>query len=174
MHPLDSYIRKIPDFPKEGIIFRDITTITQEPEGLCLAIDSIEEKIKDLDFDSVVGLESRGFIFGSPIARDLSKGFSIIRKKGKLPWRVISQDYELEYGSETMEMHIDALQPGQKVVIIDDLLATGGTMEAGIKLCEKVGAEVVACIFLVELKGLKGREKLKDYRVESIVQYEGK
>ena len=174
MHPIDKYIRTIPDFPEEGIMFRDITTVTQDPEGLKLAVDSMTDLIKDLDFDVMAGVESRGFVFGTPVAYNMNKGFALIRKKGKLPYETIAQEYDLEYGTATIEMHTDALKPGQKVVLIDDLIATGGSAKAAIKLIEKLGAEVVACVFLVELKGLNGRAQLEGYRVESVIAYEGK
>lgn len=174
MHPIDEYIRTIPDFPERGIMFRDITTVTQDPEGLKLAIDSLQEKIQDLDYDVMVGVEARGFVFGAPIAYNMGKGFSLVRKKGKLPYETIDQEYDLEYGKAVVEMHIDALKPGQKVVIIDDLIATGGSASAAIKLCEKLGAEVVGCLFLVELAGLNGRAQLEGYRVDTVITYEGK
>ncbi len=174
MHEVEKYIRSIPDFPEPGIIFRDITTVTQNPEGLKIAIDSMAEKLKDLDFDVVVGLEARGFIFGMPIAYLLGKSFVLVRKKGKLPCKTISESYDLEYGQAEIEIHTDAIKPGQKVVLVDDLIATGGTIEAAIKLIERLGGEVVDNLFLVELAGLKGREKLSDYRVDAVVTYEGK
>ena len=159
MKTIDDYIRSIPDFPEEGIIFRDITSVLQDADGLHLAIDSMQEKIADLDFDVVVGPESRGFIFGVPIAYNLHKSFVPVRKKGKLPCETISEEYELEYGSAVIEMHKDAIRPGQKVVIVDDLIATGGTTEAIIKLVNQLGGEVVGIVFLIELAGLKGRER---------------
>lgn len=174
MHQVEKYIRSIPDFPEPGIIFRDITTVTQDPEGLQMAIGEMEEKIKDLDFDVIVGLEARGFMFGTPIAYDMKKSFVPVRKKGKLPWKTITESYELEYGSAEIEIHTDAIKQGQKVVIVDDLIATGGTVAATIKLIERLGGEVAGCVFLTELAGLKGREKLAGYRVESVVVYEGK
>lgn len=174
MHEVEKYIRSIPDFPEPGIIFRDITTVTQDPAGLKIAIDSMAEKLKDLDFDVVVGLEARGFIFGMPIAYLLGKSFVLVRKKGKLPCKTISESYDLEYGQAEIEIHTDAIKPGQKVVLVDDLIATGGTIEAAIKLIERLGGEVVDNLFLVELAGLKGREKLSDYRVDAVVTYEGK
>ncbi|MDY5578151.1 MAG: adenine phosphoribosyltransferase [Lachnospiraceae bacterium] len=174
MKKLEEYVRSIPDFPEKGIIFRDITTVLQDADGLQLAIDSIQEKVKDLEFDVVVGPESRGFIFGVPVAYNLHKAFVPIRKKGKLPCETVSEEYELEYGSAVIEMHKDAIQPGQKVLIVDDLIATGGTTEAMIKLIRKLGGEVAGVVFLIELAGLKGREKLKDIRVESVISYEGK
>lgn len=174
MHEVEKYIRSIPDFPEPGIVFRDITTVTQNPEGLKLAVDSMTEKIKDLDVDVIVGLEARGFIFGMPIAYLLGKSFVLIRKKGKLPCETISESYDLEYGQAEIEIHTDAIKPGQKVVLVDDLIATGGTIEAAIKLIERLGGEVVDNLFLMELAGLKGREKLSDYRVDAVVTYEGK
>ncbi|MBP5772542.1 MAG: adenine phosphoribosyltransferase [Eubacterium sp.] len=174
MHPIDNYIRTIPDFPEEGIMFRDITTVTQDPDGFKLAVDSMQELIEDLDFDVLVGVEARGFIFGAAIAYNMGKSLSLIRKKGKLPFETISQDYDLEYGTATVEMHVDAIKPGQKVIIIDDLIATGGSAKAAIDIVEQLGAEVVGNLFLVELKGLNGRAKLEGYRVDSVIAYEGK
>ncbi len=174
MHEVEKYIRSIPDFPKPGIIFRDITSVTQDPKGLKIAIDAMKEKIQDLDFDVVVGLEARGFIFGMPLAYILGKSFVLIRKKGKLPCETISESYDLEYGKAEIEIHTDAIKPGQKVVLVDDLIATGGTIEAAIKLIERLGGKVVDNLFLVELAGLKGRERLSDYRVDAVVTYEGK
>lgn len=173
MKKVEDYVRSIPDFPETGIIFRDITTVIQDPEGFKLAIDGMEAFLKDVDFDIIAGAESRGFIFGAPIARDYNKGFVLVRKKGKLPCETISQEYELEYGTAEVEMHTDAIKPGQKVVVIDDLMATGGTVEASIKLIEKLGGEVVKVIFLMELAGLKGREKLAKYDVDSVIIYPG-
>lgn len=174
MKKLEEYVRSIKDFPKEGIIFRDVTSVLHDADGLHLAIDEMQNKIKDIDFDFVVGPESRGFIFGVPIAYNLYKPFIPVRKKGKLPCETISEEYALEYGTAEIEIHKDAIKPGQKVVIIDDLIATGGTTEAIIKLIERLGGEVVGICFLMELKGLKGREILKGYNVESVIQYEGK
>ena len=174
MKKLEEYVRSIPDFPEPGIIFRDVTSILQDADGLQLAIDSIQEKLKDVDVDVIAGTESRGFIFGVPVAYNLHKPFVPIRKKGKLPCETISQDYDLEYGSATIEMHKDSVKPGQKVVLIDDLVATGGTIEAAAKMVERLGGEVVKIVFLMELAGLKGRERLKEYDVESVICYEGK
>ena len=171
MKKLEEYVRSIPDFPEPGIIFRDITSILQDADGLQLAIDSIEELVKDTEADVIVGTESRGFIFGVPVAYNLHKPFVPVRKKGKLPCETISQEYDLEYGSAVIEMHKDAIKPGQKVVLIDDLIATGGTIEAAIKMIESLGGEVV---FLMELAGLNGRERLKGYDVTSVICYEGK
>ena len=174
MKKLEDYVRSIPDFPEPGIIFRDITTILQDPDGLHLAIQSMQDKLKDTEFDVVVGTESRGFIFGVPIAYNLHKAFVPVRKKGKLPCETVSKEYDLEYGSAVIEMHKDSIRPGEKVVLVDDLVATGGTIEAAIKLVEELGGEVVKVIFLMELAGLKGRERLKGYDVESVLCYEGK
>ena len=171
---LEEYVRSIPDFPEPGIIFRDITTILQDPDGLHLAIQSMQDKLKDTEFDVVVGTESRGFIFGVPIAYNLHKAFVPVRKKGKLPCETVSMEYDLEYGSAVIEMHKDSIKPGQKVVLVDDLVATGGTIEAAIKLVEELGGEVVKVVFLMELAGLKGRERLKGYEVESVLCYDGK
>ncbi len=174
MHVLDNYIKSIKDFPKEGIVFRDITTVTQNPEGLKMSIDELAKSIEELNPDVIVGIEARGFIFGAPVAYKLNKAFVPVRKPGKLPRATISQDYELEYGFATIEMHTDSIKKGQKVVIIDDLLATGGTVRAACSLVEQLGGEVLGFSFLVELKGLNGRENLKGYKVESIVAYDGK
>ena len=174
MKKIEDYVRSIPDFPEKGIIFRDITSVIQSPEGLKLAIDGINESLKDVDYDVVVGPESRGFIFGVPVAYANGKGFVPVRKKGKLPCETISEDYSLEYGTATIEMHKDAIVPGQKVVIVDDLIATGGTTEAIIKLIERLGGEVVKIVFLIELEGLNGREKLAGYDVDSVIKYAGK
>ena len=174
MKKLEEYVRSIPDFPEEGIIFRDITSVIQDPDGLQLAIDGLDGLVKGTDYDVVVGPESRGFIFGVPVAYKDHKSFVPVRKKGKLPCETISQEYSLEYGTATIEMHKDAIKPGQKVVIVDDLIATGGTIEAIIKLVEALGGEVVKIVFLIELQGLKGREKLKGYDVDALIKYEGK
>ena len=174
MKKVEDYVRSIPDFPEKGIIFRDITSVIQSPEGLKLAIDGINESLKDVDYDVVVGPESRGFIFGVPVAYANGKGFVPVRKKGKLPCETISEDYSLEYGTATIEMHKDAIVPGQKVVIVDDLIATGGTTEAIIKLIKRLGGEVVKIVFLIELEGLNGREKLAGYDVDSVIKYAGK
>lgn len=174
MKKIEEYVRTIPNFPEEGIMFRDVTSVIQDADGLQLAIDLMQDKIKDLDFDVVIGAESRGFIFGTPIAYNLHKPFVLVRKKGKLPCETIEREYALEYGTAIVEMHKDSIKPGQKVVIVDDLIATGGTIEAIIRMVEELGGEVVANCFLIELEGLKGREKLAGYRVESVIQYEGK
>ena len=173
MKRIEDYITSIPDFPKSGILFRDITSILQDAKGLALAVDLIQEKLKGLEFDVIVGPESRGFLFGMPIAYNLHKPFVPIRKVGKLPRETVSLEYDLEYGTAILEIHKDAIKSGQKVVIIDDLIATGGTNEAMIKLIEKLGGVVVKAVFLMELKGLKGREKMQGYEVEAIVEYPG-
>ena len=174
MKKLEEYVRSIPDFPEEGIIFRDVTSVLGAADGLQLAVNTMQEKVADLDFDVVVGPESRGFIFGMPIAYNLKKPFVLIRKKGKLPCETVSMDYDLEYGTATIEMHKDSIKPGQKVLIVDDLIATGGTTEAMIKLIESLGGVVVGVVVLIELAGLKGRDKVKGYRLESAITYEGK
>lgn len=173
MKKLEEYVRNIPDFPEEGVIFRDVTSVLQDPEGLHLAIDKILGLLEDVDFDVVVGPESRGFIFGVPVAYVMKKAFVPVRKAGKLPCETIQREYELEYGKAVLEMHRDAIKPGQKVVIIDDLIATGGTIEAIIQLIKELGGEVVKICFLMELKGLDGKAKLSGYDVESVIAYPG-
>ena len=173
MKTVADYVRSIPDFPEPGVIFRDITTILQDPDGLQLAVNGLIDMLKDVDYDVVVGPESRGFIFGVPVAYAEHKGFVPVRKKGKLPCETISVEYELEYGTAVIEIHKDAIQPGQKVLIVDDLIATGGTTEAMIRLVESLGGQVVGVVVLMELMGLKGREKIAGYRLESAIQYEG-
>ncbi|MBR1866625.1 MAG: adenine phosphoribosyltransferase [Lachnospiraceae bacterium] len=171
---IDQYVRSIPDFPEKGIIFRDITSVIQDPKGLKQSIDGMIESLKEVEFDLVLGPESRGFIFGMPVAYALGKGFIPVRKKGKLPCETIEIEYALEYGTAVVEMHKDAIKPGDKVVIVDDLIATGGTIEAIIKMVESLGGEVVKVQFLMELAGLKGREKLASYDVDSLLIYDGK
>lgn len=174
MDKLESYIRSIPDFPQEGIIFRDITSVLEQPESLKLSIDEIISRLEGVDFDVVVGPESRGFVFGMPVAYALNKSFAMVRKKGKLPCETIGKEYDLEYGSAVIEMHKSSIKPGQKIVIIDDLIATGGTIEAITDLVRQLGGEVVKIVFLIELAGLGGRKKLAGYDVESVICYEGK
>ncbi|MCR5486130.1 MAG: adenine phosphoribosyltransferase [Lachnospiraceae bacterium] len=174
MKELKDYVRSIPDFPEKGIIFRDLTTVLQDAEGLHLAIDEMIKKLEGIEFDVVVGVESRGFILGAPIAYELHKPLVLIRKKGKLPCETVSKEYTLEYGSAVLEMHKDAIQKGQKAVVIDDLIATGGTLECAASLAEELGGTVEMILCLMELKGLKGRELLKKYRVESVIAYDGK
>lgn len=174
MKKVEDYVVSIPDFPEPGIIFRDVTSVLQDADGLQLAIDEMQKLLDGIDFDVIAGTESRGFIFGMPIAYNLKKPFVLVRKKGKLPRETIEMEYDLEYGSATIEMHKDAIKPGQKVVLVDDLIATGGTIEAAAKLVEKLGGEVVKIIFLMELAGLEGRKRLEKYDVGSVVCYDGK
>ena len=174
MKRIEDYVISIPDFPEPGIIFRDITGILRDADGLKLSIDKIQEMLEGVEFDAVLGLESRGFIFGMPIAYNLHKAFIPVRKKGKLPRETVSAKYDLEYGTAEIEIHKEDPRPGMKVVIIDDLIATGGTVEAAVKLAESLGAEVVKIAFVMELAGLKGRERLAGYDVESVITYEGK
>ena len=174
MKKVEDYIRTIPDFPEEGIMFRDVTTVLQDANGFHLAIDEMQKKLVNTEFDVIVGAESRGFIFGAPLAYNMGKAFVPVRKKGKLPCETVEATYELEYGTATIEMHKDSIKPGQKVVIVDDLIATGGTIEAAAKLVEELGGEVVKIVFLLELAGLDGRQKLSKYEVETVVTYPGK
>ena len=174
MKKVEDYIRTIPNFPEEGIMFRDITTVLGDADGFQLAIDEMTKLLEGVDFDVIAGTESRGFIFGTPLAYNLHKPFVLIRKKGKLPYKTVSQEYDLEYGKAEIEMHIDSIKEGQKVVLVDDLIATGGTMEAAAQLVEKLGGEVVKMLFLLELEGLEGRKKLAKYDVGSVVKYPGK
>ncbi|MBN2740004.1 MAG: adenine phosphoribosyltransferase [Rhodobacteraceae bacterium] len=169
------YIRTIADFPHEGILFRDVTTLFADPRGFRMAIDQMLHPWAGQQIDKIVGLEARGFILGGAIAHQLSKGFVPIRKKGKLPGQTISQAYKLEYGEAVMEMHEDAIQPGEKVLIVDDLLATGGTCGAGIKLIERVGGEIVGCSFVVDLPELGGRKLLENLgmNVHVLCEFEG-
>lgn len=170
---VDSKIRAIVDFPKKGIVFRDITTAVKDAKALKYMVDFLTEQYKDKKIDYVVGIESRGFIFGAPLAYNLGAGFVVVRKPGKLPAKTISQEYALEYGTDKIEIHEDAVEKGKNVLIIDDLLATGGTVGAAVKLLEKVGANIVGAAFIIELSDLKGREKLEGIDVVSMVQYEG-
>lgn len=174
MKKLEEYVRSIPDFPEEGIIFRDVTSVLQDADGLHLAIGTMQDLVKDLDLDVIAGSESRGFIFGAPIAYNLHKPFVLIRKKGKLPCETVSIDYALEYGTATIEMHKDSIKPGQKVLIVDDLIATGGTTKAMVDLVESLGGEVVGIVVLMELAGLEGRKKIEGYRLDSAIIYPGK
>ena len=169
------YIRTIPDFPHEGIMFRDVTTLFSDPRGFRMAVDQLLHPYAGQAIDKVVGLEARGFILGGAVAHQLSVGFVPVRKQGKLPGRVISQDYKLEYGEAVVEIHDDAIQPGEKVLVVDDLLATGGTAEAGIKLIERLGGEIISCAFIVDLPELGGRAKLEamGMDVHCICDFEG-
>ncbi len=175
MKTVKDYIRTIVDFPHEGIMFRDVTTLFADPRGMRLAIDQLLDPYVGMQIDKVVGLEARGFILGGAIAHQLSIGFVPIRKKGKLPGAVISEEYKLEYGEAVVEVHDDAIQPGEKILIVDDLLATGGTAEAGIKLVERLGGEIVGCAFIVDLPDLGGRKLLEDlgYDIHALCQFEG-
>jgi len=173
MSELNDFITAIPNHPKEGIIFRDITTVVQSPEGFKLAVDGLIRMLDDVEVDLIVGSESRGFVFGAPVAYNMEKGLILVRKRGKLPRETISEEYALEYGNDMLEMHVDSIRKGQRVAIVDDLIATGGTTEAIVKMIERLGGEVVKICFVIELAGLNGRDKLKGYDVESIVTYEG-
>lgn len=174
MKKIEEYVRSIPDFPEPGIIFRDLTSVLQDADGLKLAVDEMQALIGDLDFDVIAGTESRGFILGMPLAYNLHKPFILIRKKGKLPCETITKEYALEYGTAAIEIHKDAIAPGQRVVLVDDLIATGGTIKAAAELIEELGGEVVKIIFLMELAGLNGRALLQKYDVSSVIRYEGK
>ncbi len=173
MKSIEEYMRSVPDFPKKGIIFRDMTKALNDPDGLRLVIDSLEDCIKDLDFNIIGGIESRGFIIGMPLAYNLRKAFLPVRKKGKLPCETIEESYDLEYGSATIEIDKTAIHPGDRVVLIDDIIATGGTMKAACHLVERLGGTVAGILFLMELVDLKGREVLRDYPVFSVIKYEG-
>lgn len=173
MKSLEEYVRNINDFPKKGIIYRDVTTVLSDADGLKLAIESMQKLLENTEFDVVVAPESRGFIFGMPIAYNMNKAFVPVRKKGKLPAETISEDYDLEYGSATLEIHKDAIKPGQKVVIVDDLVATGGTLQAIIKLVERLGGQVVKICSLIELVDLNARELLKGYEIGSCIEFKG-
>lgn len=168
---LASYIREVHDFPKKGINFRDITTLLKDPEALVASVDRLVETLVDVKFDKVLAMESRGFIFGMPVAYAMKKPFIPVRKPGKLPAEKLSVSYELEYGVSTLEMHKDAIDPGDKVVIVDDLLATGGTCKGVIQMVEELGGEVVKCVFLMELEGLEGRKVIGDTPIETIIKY---
>ena len=174
MKKLEEYVRTIPDFPEPGIMFRDVTSVIGDKDGLRTAINDMQALIDGVDFDVIVGPESRGFIFGVPIAYNLYKPFVPVRKKGKLPCETIEESYDLEYGQATIEIHKDAIKPGDRVVIVDDLIATGGTTKAIINLIERLGGKVVSIVFLMELAGLEGRKKLEGYDVKAALVYPGK
>ncbi|MGB5557928.1 MAG: adenine phosphoribosyltransferase [Paracoccaceae bacterium] len=169
------YIRTIVDFPHEGILFRDVTTLFADARGFRMCVDQLLHPYAGMEIDKVVGLEARGFILGGAIAHQLTVGFVPVRKKGKLPGRTISQDYRLEYGEAIVEVHDDAIQPGEKILLVDDLLATGGTAEAGIRLIERLGGEIIACAFVVDLPDLGGRARLEGlgYEVHALCEFEG-
>jgi len=172
MNRLSSYIRSIPDFPKKGIVFRDITTLLKNPEALKNSVDLLHDRYANSRIEKVVCIESRGFILGSALAVNLGAGFVPIRKKGKLPGEVLSEQYSLEYGTDVIEIHRDAIKPGERILLHDDLLATGGTMVAAVKLVEKLQAQIVGLSFLVELLFLQGKSHLKNYDVYSLIQYD--
>ena len=174
MKKMEDYVRTIPDFPEPGIMFRDVTSVLQDPDGLKLSIHELMHLLENTEFDVIAGTESRGFLFGMPLAYNKRKGFVPIRKKGKLPRETVSQEYDLEYGTATIEMHKDAIFPGQRVVLVDDLLATGGTAVAACNLVKKAGGEVVAAAFIIELDPLKGREKIEanGVKVVSMLHYD--
>ncbi|MHC4455761.1 MAG: adenine phosphoribosyltransferase [Planctomycetota bacterium] len=168
---LESYIRSIPDWPKKGILFRDITPLLADPEALAAAIDALCADFTEADIKHVAAVEARGFIFGAAVAKKLGAGFVPIRKKGKLPFKTETITYDLEYGTDTLEVHSDALERGTKVLMVDDLLATGGTMAAGCKLIEKIGGRIVGITFLIELSEFAGREKLTGYKIKTVISY---
>lgn len=172
---IQDYIRTIPDFPQPGIMFRDVTTLFNDPRGFRMAVDLMLHPYAGVEIDRVAGLEARGFILGGAVAHQLSIGFTPIRKKGKLPWKTIEQDYKLEYGEAVVELHEDAIQPGEQVLLVDDLLATGGTAEAGVKLIERLGGEVIGCAFVIDLPDLGGRKKLEamGLEVHALCAFEG-
>ncbi len=173
MRKLEEYVTEIPDFPKEGVLFRDITTVIGDPNGFKMAVDGLIGLIGDAEFDVVAGSESRGFVFGAPVAYAMGKGFALARKEGKLPRETMYKEYDLEYGTACIEMHVDSIKEGQKVVIIDDLIATGGTTAAMVKIIEGLGGEIVKICFVMELKGLDGRKAIQGYDVKSLIEYEG-
>ena len=175
MKKVEDYIRNIVDFPIEGIVFRDVTTLFSDPRGFRMAVDQMLHPYAGIQIDKVVGLEARGFILGGAIAHQLSKGFVPVRKKGKLPGKTLSEKYKLEYGEAIVEIHHDAIEPGEKVLVVDDLLATGGTAEAGIKLIERLGGEIISTSFIVDLPDLGGRDKLEalGMEVNALCTYSG-
>ena len=174
MKKIEEYVRSIPDFPIEGIVFRDVTSVVEDADGFKLAVDTMEKLVEDLEYDVVAGAESRGFIFGAPIAYNRHKPLVLIRKKGKLPCETVAQEYDLEYGTAVIEMHKDSIKPGQRVLLVDDLIATGGTTEAMIKLIESLGGVVAGVVVMIELAGLEGRKKIEGYRLDSAICYPGK
>lgn len=169
---LRELIRDVPDFPKPGILFKDITPLLADPAGLSLAVEYLTQPFRNVDVDLVVGAESRGFIFGTAVARNLSAGFVPVRKPGRLPAETASQEYALEYGTDRLEIHCDAIKPGQRVLLVDDLLATGGTMEACCQLVTSLGGKIQGIAILIELSFLKGRERIKDYPIHTILTYD--
>lgn len=173
MKRIEDYIISVPDFPKPGILFRDVTGILGDADGLKLTLESLYKVLEDVEFDVVAGLEARGFLFGVSVAEHFHKPFVPVRKKGKLPRETVEVSYDLEYGQATMEIHKDSIKPGQRVIIVDDLLATGGTAKAAASLIEKLGGKVELCAFVIELFDLKGRDTLNSYRVESLIKFPG-
>ncbi len=168
---LRSFIRDVPDFPKPGILFRDITPLLSDPDALQAAVRAVAAPFRDAGIERVMGIESRGFIFGAPLALELGAGLTIVRKQGKLPFETTSVTYDLEYGTDTVEMHVDAVKQGQKVLLADDLIATGGTAAAAVKLARQAGADVVGCAFLIELAALGGRKLLDVDRIHTVIEY---
>ncbi len=173
--PIKSRIRTVPHYPKQGIMFRDITTLLKDPIGLRVTIDDLARRYADIKIDKIAGIEARGFILGAPLAYVLGKGFIPIRKKGKLPAETIGHDYELEYGTDRIEIHTDAIEKGEKVLLVDDLIATGGTAEAACKLIEKMGGEIVECCFIIDLPDIGGRKRLEKHghKVFALCEFEG-
>lgn len=171
MNKIEQYIRDIQDFPNHGILFKDIAPLLQDPEGLTLCLSELNAMVPEGKIDKVIGMESRGFLFGTMLAKQLKAGFVLARKPGKLPYKTVSQSYALEYGEDAVEIHIDAIKKGERVLIHDDVLATGGTAQAVCKLVKKLGGEIVQCNFIMELEALKGRSKLNGYDVKSVLKY---
>lgn len=171
MNEIEKYIRDIQDFPKEGILFKDIATLLQDPVGMKLCLENLTKLVGDQKIDKVVGMESRGFFFGTLLAQNYNAGFVPVRKPGKLPYKKIAESYDLEYGQDSLEIHIDAIEKGERVLIHDDVLATGGTAEAVCKLVERLGGEIVQCNFIMQLNFLNGKEKLNGYNVKSVLNY---
>ena len=173
--PIKSRIRTVPHYPKQGIMFRDITTLLKDPDGLRLTVDELVHRYRDVKIDKIAGIESRGFILGAPLAYALGKGFVLIRKKGKLPAETIGYDYELEYGTDRIEIHADAIEADEKVLLVDDLIATGGTAEAACKLIEIMGGQIVECCFIIDLPDIGGRKRLEKHgqKVFALCEFEG-
>ncbi len=170
---LKDTIRSIPDWPIQGVIFRDLTTLMQDPQAFKASCDLLFDRYKDMDIDKIVGIDARGFVFGAVLAYKLGIGFVPVRKKGKLPAKTMQETYRLEYGEDTLEIHEDAIKPGERVIIVDDLIATGGTVGATVSLVKKLGADILECAFVVELPDLKGREQIKGCKVYSLTEFEG-
>jgi len=170
---LKDKIRTVPHWPIEGVMFRDITTLLEDPEAFKKTCDMLYERYQDMEIDKLVAIDARGFIFGGVLAYKLNVGFVPVRKAGKLPYQTISESYTLEYGENVVEMHVDAIKKGERILVVDDLIATGGTISAATKLVEKLGGEIVECVFLVELPDLKGREKINNYKMFTLTEFEG-